>query len=197
MSHKKANIVLFLLLLVVVASTWIFRREYILRNKEFLPGMLFSVPFESQSANPNFRDNKTLQLPAEHTIARGFLPVHYGATPEEALRAGGELHNPFRSEEEQHLERGAVVFTTFCTPCHGNSATGDGSVVKKGFPPPPSLFAEKAMIMNDGQMFHILTYGQGNMPSLASQISSDDRWNVILHIRSLQKQQQTVAGVKQ
>ncbi|MBM4166242.1 MAG: cytochrome c [Ignavibacteria bacterium] len=196
MSHKKGNIILFCLLLLVVASAWFFRREYILRNKEFLPGMLYSVPFESQSANPNFRDKKTLQLPAEHTIARGFLPVHFQATPEDAIRAGEELINPF-SETEKGLTRGAFVFSTFCTPCHGNSATGDGSVTKKGFPPPPSLFADKALKMKDGQMFHILTYGQANMPSLASQISFDDRWKVILHVRSLQKQQQTVAGVKQ
>jgi len=196
MSHKKGNIILFGLLLLVVASAWFFRREYILRNKEFLPGMLYSVPFESQSANPNFRDKKTLQLPAEHTIARGFLPVHFQATPEDAIRAGEELINPF-SETEKGLTRGAFVFSTFCTPCHGNSATGDGSVTKKGFPPPPSLFADKALKMKDGQMFHILTYGQANMPSLASQISFDDRWKVILHVRSLQKQQQTVAGVKQ
>jgi mono/diheme cytochrome c family protein len=196
MSHKKGNIVLLVLLVLVVANTWVLRREYLFRNNEFLPGMLFSIPFESQSENPNFRDKKTLQLPAEHSIARGFLPVHYNATPEDAIRAGEELHNAC-SEDEKNLERGAFVFSTFCTPCHGNSATGDGSVTKKGFPPPPSLLAEKAVKMNDGQIFHILTFGQGNMPSLASQISSDDRWKAVLHIRSVQKRQQTTAGVKQ
>jgi len=40
--------------------------------------------------------------------------------------------------------------------------------------------------MKDGQMFHVLTYGQGNMPSLAAQLSVDDRWSVILHMRMLQ-----------
>jgi mono/diheme cytochrome c family protein len=41
--------------------------------------------------------------------------------------------------------------------------------------------------MKDGQMFHVLTYGQGNMPSFAAQLSREDRWNVILHVRMLQK----------
>ena len=41
--------------------------------------------------------------------------------------------------------------------------------------------------MKDGQLFHILTYGQNNMPSYASQLSRDDRWNAIIHVRSLQR----------
>jgi mono/diheme cytochrome c family protein len=40
--------------------------------------------------------------------------------------------------------------------------------------------------MKDGQMFHVLTYGQGNMPAFSSTLSRDDRWSVILHVRLLQ-----------
>jgi mono/diheme cytochrome c family protein len=40
-------------------------------------------------------------------------------------------------------------------------------------------------------MFHILTYGQKNMPSYASQVSEDDRWKAILYVRSLQRVAQT------
>ncbi len=46
--------------------------------------------------------------------------------------------------------------------------------------------ADRAVQMKDGQMFHILTYGQANMPSFAAQLSEDDRWNAILHVRTLQ-----------
>ena len=40
--------------------------------------------------------------------------------------------------------------------------------------------------MSDGQMFHVLTFGQKNMPGYAAQISAADRWQAILHVRSLQ-----------
>jgi mono/diheme cytochrome c family protein len=40
--------------------------------------------------------------------------------------------------------------------------------------------------MKDGQLFHVLTYGQNNMPSYASQLSRDDRWNAILYVRTMQ-----------
>lgn len=40
--------------------------------------------------------------------------------------------------------------------------------------------------MKDGQLFHIITYGQGNMPPYAVQVTQDDRWKIIAYIRSLQ-----------
>ena len=42
------------------------------------------------------------------------------------------------------------------------------------------------MKMKDGQLFHVLTYGQNNMPFYASQLSREDRWNVILYVRTMQ-----------
>jgi mono/diheme cytochrome c family protein len=81
-------------------------------------------------------------------------------------------------------ERGATVFTNFCQVCHGPLGLGNGPVALGGFPPPASLQAERAVQMKAGQMFHVLTYGQGNMPSLAAQLSEDDRWSVILHVRT-------------
>jgi hypothetical protein len=65
---------------------------------------------------------------------------------------------------------------------------GDGTIAKRGFPPPPSLLADKAKNIKDGQMFHIMTYGQANMPSLVSQVLPLDRWRVIKYVRSVQKQ---------
>jgi hypothetical protein len=35
-------------------------------------------------------------------------------------------------------------------------------------------------------MYHLITLGQNNMPSYAAQVMRDDRWKVILFIRSLQ-----------
>jgi hypothetical protein len=54
-------------------------------------------------------------------------------------------------------------------------------------PPPPSFLAEKTLKMKDGQMFHVVTYGQGNMAAYAGQVPPEDRWAVILHLRQLQK----------
>lgn len=189
----RLNIALCIAIVVVVALTWMLRRDFTERNLELLPGMVESVPSDAFAPNQNFPDGKTLQAPPPGTIPRSFTPVHYAATPEDAIRAGKELRSPFMQDSVAAIERGRNVFATFCQPCHGAGGLGDGPVVLHGFPPPPSLLAEKAMKLQDGQIFHIITYGQGNMPSLASQIAPLDRWRAVLHVRSLQTAQKPVA----
>jgi len=83
--------------------------------------------------------------------------------------------------------------------CHGPEAKGDGPVLQlvmqHGIPlPPASLVAVKPVPLKDGEMFHIITFGQRNMPAHAAQLTREDRWKVILHVRALQ---QKAAGGKQ
>jgi mono/diheme cytochrome c family protein len=85
------------------------------------------------------------------------------------------------------VQRGSQVYNIYCISCHGATGTGDGPVAKRGFPPPPPLPTGKSVQMKDGQLFHILTYGQGSMSSMAAQLSRDRRWDVINFVRSLQQ----------
>lgn len=157
-------------------------------NYEFLPEaqMAYSVAYDSFSPNANFPDGLTLRTPPDGTIARGQLPLHYQPTSEDALRAGQVLKNPFSEDDARRLKRGSVVFDNICQVCHGPIGEGNGPVTQRGVPLSASLLAERAVRMKDGQMFHILTYGQGRMPSLAAQLSPEDRWCAILHVRMLQ-----------
>lgn len=84
------------------------------------------------------------------------------------------------------VERGGAVYRTFCVPCHGPQGAGNGPVAQRGFPPPPSMLTGKSLQMKDGQLFHILTYGQGSMKSFAGQLTPENRWDVINFVRDLQ-----------
>lgn len=150
----------------------------------YLPDMFTSVPYDSHDPNPVLPNGQTLQPMPEGTVARGEAPFHYAAGPQEAARAGRELTNPLRATPA-NLARGAAVFGTFCFPCHGPQGAGDGPVVPP-FPNPPALTADHAKRLPDGQIFHIISRGQGIMPSHATQVRPEDRWKVILHIRRLQ-----------
>ncbi len=188
MRLRRLNILLLLVLLVCLCVSWTARRDFRRPNTEFLPDMAHSPAYAAQGVNPNFKDGKTLQSPALGTIARGYAPLHYEPTPADALRAGQELQNPINHNDLVAVQRGAVVFASICQHCHGAGGLGDGPVAKRGFPPPPSLLAEHSVQMKDGQMFHVMTYGQGNMPAHAAHVEREDRWKVICHIRSLQNQ---------
>ncbi len=92
-----------------------------------------------------------------------------------------------QAEFNASVERGRRVYGIFCVSCHGPSGAGDGPVAKRGFPPPPPLPTGKSVQMKDGQLFHILTWGQGSMSPLAAQLRRPQRWDVINYVRSLQQ----------
>lgn len=176
------------MVLLVLTGGYVLRPDHTRRNYDLLPDMANSPAYASLSENPNFSDGMTQRPPVPGTIARGLTPIHYQATPEDAKRAGEELSSPFAGDDTKVLARGAVVYANFCQACHGRAGVGDGPVTQRGFPPPPSLLADHARTIKDGQMFHILTFGQNNMPSYASQVMRDDRWRAILYVRQMQKQ---------
>ncbi|MCC6554886.1 MAG: cytochrome c [Polyangiaceae bacterium] len=150
---------------------------------EILPDMVDAVPYESFAQSPVTRDGKAMIRPPEGTVARGHLPFRYGPGPDEAARAGRELSMPPMTPAD--VKRGDAAFQTFCSPCHGKTGLGDGAVIPR-FPTPPSLVASHAKSMPDGQIFHVISRGQGVMPSHAAQVLPADRWKIVAFIRSLQ-----------
>lgn len=153
---------------------------------EFLPDMARSPAYASQCEGAPTADGVADRAVPAGTIVRGVQPFRYGPGPDEARRAGTELRNPFAAGDAAAEARGAVVFSRFCTPCHGADGEGRGGAVLRGLLPPPSLLGERARRMPDGEAFHVLTAGQGNMPSYAVQVDAADRWKAVLHMRRLQ-----------
>lgn len=191
----RLNLVLALAVVAVFALDLALSGDPTGRNVDLLPEMVAPVPYESFSTHPELPRGSTQQRPPEGSVPRGLPPLHFAATPEEAARAGRELDNPLTGEsgaapadgaQSRHLERGATVFEVYCRLCHGAGGAGDGPLTRRGFPAPPSLLAAQARELPDGQIFHVVTYGQGNMPGHATQIDRLDRWRVVLRVRELQ-----------
>jgi len=42
--------------------------------------------------------------------------------------------------------------------------------------------------VNDGHIYHVITHGKGRMWPHGSQISSENRWKIVLYVHELQKQ---------
>lgn len=187
-SRRTINVCLMLSMVTIVILHGLMAADPGQPNQEFLPEMVRTPRYNTFSAHPMLPNGQTQQPPVPGTIARGMMPLHYRATPEDALRAGEELQNPLRADDRRAQQRGAAVFANYCQVCHGPGGKGDGPVTQRGVPPPASLLGEKALRLKDGHIFHILTYGQGNMASYAGQLSREDRWHAVLHVRALQKQ---------
>jgi len=191
MIHR-LNIVLTIVFLSILALLVLFRVNHSRPNYQIMLGdeMAYSPAYTAYAPNANFVNGRTLQNFVPGTLARGEQRFDFKATPEDAIRAGELLANPFELGTNERIaaaDRGAVVFQTFCTSCHNGDGAGNGPVAMRGFPPPPSLLTGKSREMKDGQLFHILTYGQNSMPSFAVQLPPDRRWDVINYIRRLQQ----------
>jgi len=87
-----------------------------------------------------------------------------------------------------NIKRGKTVYENFCLNCHGANADGKGHLFVSGkyLFPPANLMSTKIVIRTDGQMYHAITVGYGIMEPHGVIVRPDDRWKVILYIRSLQ-----------
>ncbi len=90
------------------------------------------------------------------------------------------------------VDRGNDIFLAFCACCHGPAGTDPGMVAMRGYTPPPRYFQTAKSDgtpneWNDGQLFHIVTYGRLNMPQFEVQLPPESRWDAINYVRTLQK----------
>lgn len=157
------------------------------RNAEFFTEMVYSKAKESFSPSELLPQGRTQQSLVAGVVARGRLPFGFAPGAAEAGRAGRELKSPLQDPSAADLERGRELYGIYCALCHDPKGDGRGIVVEHGMLPPPSLHAVRAEQMGDGEMFHILTLGQGNMASYAAQLSAEERWKVIAYVRFLQE----------
>jgi mono/diheme cytochrome c family protein len=87
------------------------------------------------------------------------------------------------------LARGRERFDIYCSPCHGLGGQGDGMVVQRGFPRPPSYLEPRLLAAPASIFYDAITKGYGVMFSYASQVEPRDRWAIAAYIRALQLSQ--------
>jgi mono/diheme cytochrome c family protein len=125
---------------------------------------------------PLFRNGQVLQAPVPGTIARDDL-----------ARADEAAARPPLTP--QLLMRGRDRFDVFCAPCHSRLGDGDGIIVSRGMPRPPSFHDERLRKAPDQHFFDVITNGYGVMYSYATRVAPKDRWAIVAYLRALQLSQ--------
>ncbi|KMO13875.1 hypothetical protein SQ03_20885 [Methylobacterium platani JCM 14648] len=125
-------------------------------------------------SNPFFPQGQTMRLPAPGTVPRAApdrpVPQPAAATP--AL-----------------LARGQERYAVFCTPCHGGAGRGDGIIVQRGYPRPPSFDEARLRAAPAKHFYDVISNGKGNMLSYGAQVPPADRWAIVAYVRALQLSQ--------
>jgi mono/diheme cytochrome c family protein len=155
---------------------------------DYFPDMAYSKGFEVYTANPNFADGKTLREPVEGTVPLGMIPYPYQKNDTDRLLAGRELKNPMTADSNT-LGRGQVVFNRYCINCHGPIGDGNGNLFTMGLYnfKPASLVNDKMKKVPDGEIYHVITVGQGVMMAYGGLIRPEDRWKAVMYVRKLQE----------
>ena len=120
----------------------------------------------------------------EHTTT-GSAPIDWPVPPEEAAKV-----NPLKPSSD-NVHKGSVLFNRYCTACHGTSGRGDGPMAEHWSRLPKDLtHPDRQARMTDGEIFWKLSVGHRNngeeiMPALGYKLSADERWRLVLYVRSL------------
>lgn len=88
---------------------------------------------------------------------------------------------------EALLARGQQRYTIYCQPCHDARGDGKGILFQRGSVPTASFHQEKILKYPDGQIFDVITNGQGLMPAYRWPIQAPDRWAIIAYVRELER----------
>ena len=140
---------------------------------------------EYYSSNPNNPHEMNMREPVPNTVRRGkYLPYRI---PKDSLELASRiLKNPLDSTAEVIAE-GKRLYGIFCSHCHGTTGTEPGPVGEK-YAGVPSYQSPALKNMTQGHIFHVLSRGKGRMPSHASQLSIEERWQIARYVQVLQNQ---------
>ena len=154
-----------------------------------------------------FIDNRASRNLPEGTVARGFLKedkaMHTGKIDNPNLNvqvqtttdgSGNTLVSSFPNDIDEFpvpvtkelVDRGQDRYNIYCIVCHGPVGNGNGMIVRRGFPQPPTYHDDRLRNAPVGHFFDVMTNGWGRMNSYADKLSAADRWAVVAYIRALQ-----------
>jgi mono/diheme cytochrome c family protein len=149
---------------------------------------------DNMKDQPALRASDLPRLAPSGAVARGEPPVDDPVNT--GFRGGEPLGRSPVAFTQERLARGRERFTIYCAPCHGEDGYGMGIVVRRGFPPPPSLHEERLRTAPDGHLFDVMTRGYGAMLPYADRLPPEDRWAIVAYIRALERSQHaTLADV--
>jgi mono/diheme cytochrome c family protein len=154
--------------------------------------MLVQPRLGPDAASPLFEDRKATRAPPPGTVARASgeaALVSGGRRGTEALRArdAAEARQSLPERPAPALMlRGQERYTIYCMPCHSPVGDGDGPVVRRGFPAPPTFHDERLRAASDRHLYDVITQGFGIMYPFSDRIEPADRWAIVAFIRALQ-----------
>lgn len=145
--------------------------------------MQYQTRVSAQQPSTFFADRKSMLNQVPGTVPRDgevFTDTVWQQTE-------ASLASPIADLSDARLKRGENRFNAFCAPCHSVSGQDTTEIVRRGMQKPPNLAAPNAVGYSDQHLYYVISRGQNIMPGYADKLTPADRWNIVGHVRRLQK----------
>jgi mono/diheme cytochrome c family protein len=88
----------------------------------------------------------------------------------------------------QNLVAAESIYSDRCARCHGDHGAGDGPDASLYKPLPASLTADQTRQTSDGELFWKIGKGRRPMPGYESELTAEQRWQLVNLLRSFAAQ---------
>jgi mono/diheme cytochrome c family protein len=149
---------------------------------QYMPDMYVSIPYDANGVD-GINGKPVNSKPVAGTIARGGYPAYDIAdTAEGYEKAKSDLKNPLEATEA-NLDNGKAMYTIYCASCHGKKGDGNGILSQREkFEGIPNY---KDRDISAGSIYHVIMYGKNLMGSHASQLTYNERWQIVHYVEKL------------
>ena len=130
---------------------------------------------------PTVKPQEDYLDPPDHSVSTSSIIY-----PEDMAVAEREFRNPIPASKENLIE-GKKYYATYCALCHGDNGKGGGTLTD-AYPKAmvPDITRADLKTRKDGFFFSKISMGGPNMPSYGHATTPQERWQIILHLRTLQ-----------
>lgn len=164
-------------------------------GKVYMPDMAYSRTYEAYdlldstqfTGDVNNKGGKIFfnAKPAAGTIKRGDLFPYTLPNDSIGYKMSATVANPIGEMTPAAMAEAGRLYNINCGICHGAKGKANGPMSGKvgGI---IDLTLPQYIALADGTIFHSITYGKNNMGSYASQLTKEQRWQVVKYVRTLQ-----------
>jgi hypothetical protein len=154
-------------------------------NYQYFPNMYEHIGYDTYAESTAFKNGKEGQLPANGTIKRGFVPYGYENSTEGYDLAKLNSISPLDTISEKDFGKSKELYEIYCAICHGNEGNGKGKLVTQG--KLLGIPSYKDRVINEGSIYHVMTYGLNSMGAYSNQLDQHERWLVASYVIKLKE----------
>ena len=150
------------------------------------PSMDDQQKVRAQAASDFFYNGASMREPVPGTVPIG------GLQEDAAFFTGKDADGQFVATipvtvDEALVERGRQRYGIYCQPCHDARGDGKGILFQRGNVPTANLHQERIVNLPDGQLFDVITNGQGLMAGYRWPVPPADRWAIVAYVREIER----------